>query len=94
MISRRAAYAVLLCGVFAVACSGGPPSAANPNALARANDAGVLRAAFITYPPSFITAADGSQKSGIRLEAMAKAAAALNLKIDYVEETPGHLDQW
>jgi polar amino acid transport system substrate-binding protein len=46
-----------------------------------------IRAAYISYPPSFIKDAKTGEYSGVMYEVLQEVAARLELKVQYVEET-------
>lgn len=83
----RAISVVLAVCVLQTGCAAPSGAVQRQTAFARTDSSGVLRAGYITYPPSFITTPDGSQKSGIMYDVMQRVAQGLNFKVEYVEET-------
>src|SRR5215469_7524171 len=77
---------VLLCMALA-ACT---PSNNTDRAMTGLNEvlqSRTLRAAYINYPPSLSVDPNTKAKSGIMADVAAQASQAMNLKLQYVEET-------
>jgi ABC-type amino acid transport substrate-binding protein len=72
---------------LATGCSPSSTGAATPSALDRVNNAGTLKAGYISYPPSMIVDPSTGQKSGIMVEVMDLIAKGMDIKVEYAEET-------
>lgn len=78
-------------GVFCVVggCnngSGGSGSTAQPTVYDRVVKSGVIRAAYITYPPACVKDTKSGKLSGIFVETLEKAAENCGLKVEWTEE--------
>jgi ABC-type amino acid transport substrate-binding protein len=86
VFSRSALSLLLAVAVSACNPAQGPGGSANQG-LDRVVKTRTLRAAYINYPPSMSVDPNSKAKSGIMVDVMGEAAKALEIKVDYVEET-------
>jgi ABC-type amino acid transport substrate-binding protein len=89
MVNRSCKLAALLLMTLVLGCSGhrqngGRDAAATVNNILSTR---TLRVAFINYPPSLTVDPNTKAKGGIMFKVAAEAAAAMELNIDYEEET-------
>ncbi len=91
-IRSRRAYGIgllALATAFAAACSGSGQVASvqkQPSAYERVTTSGIIRAAYLNYPPAAMKDTASGKMSGIFVETLEQAAENLGLKVQWTEE--------
>ena len=86
MTTRRLCLGLITAAIFLGSCGGDTEIAQSDASYDRLLNEDVIRAGYVTYPPSFISDPNSGELSGISHDILVRAAENLNVKVEFVEE--------